>query len=320
MSRCRANILVACTKRKKQPVSHRLRLRGVRRGDPVDVAQRWSQRLAESSVVRVSGVDLYAGDHWKIATELPALANEFSVPADLWVVSAGYGLVPAGAHLAPYSATFSDGDPDAVFDRLPDFDRAAALAVWWRALTECRGPVAESPRSIEALARSSPRSPIVVIASPKYLNAIEADLIQARRSLGRPDQLIIISAGGRGKGLLAENTLHCSADYQGTLGGSLMSLNVRVARWLVSNVPETPWTVGLFEEALQQLPKSDKAKAVPKRAAMSDAEVCRFIDEAFQNEDGLRHSSLLRRYRDAGYACEQKRFSRLFKEVEARYG
>jgi hypothetical protein len=29
-----------------------------------------------------------------------------------------------------------------------------------------------------------------------------------------------------------------------------------------------------------------------------------------------RHTALLRAYREAGYACEQKRFGRLFKEME----
>ena len=320
MRQRRANILVTCTKRKTVVPPNRLRLRCVGRGKPLDVARKWSERLGRSSAKKLPATDLYAGDHWKIATELPGLTEQVSVSTDLWVISAGYGLVPASAELSPYSVTFSDGDPDSVSNRLVGVGREEAPREWWKALSGCPGPVAGQPQCIEDIAAKSPQTPILLIASPKYLSAVEEDLVRAIRCLSKPNRLIIISAGGRGRGALADNTIACSAEHQKALGGALMSLNVRVARWLIAEVAERPWTVETFQEALTHLPKSDGANVLPKRLPVTDEEVCRYIDAVFQNETGLRHSTLLRRYRDAGFACEQKRFSRLFKEVEARYG
>ena len=54
----------------------------------------------------------------------------------------------------------------------------------------------------------------------------------------------------------------------------------------------------------------------PARKAVTDEEVRVFVRNALNANPRARHTSLLREYRQAGYACEQKRFGRLFKEVE----
>ena len=56
-----------------------------------------------------------------------------------------------------------------------------------------------------------------------------------------------------------------------------------------------------------------------KRQQTTDEEVKKFVMKAFRRRQEPRHSSLLRDYRDQGYACEQKRFRRLFQEVERKH-
>ena len=67
----------------------------------------WTTRLEDDTVAPIAAHDLYCGDHWAVAKGLAAGAQSRRV--ELWVASAGYGLVPASAPLKPYAATFTPG-------------------------------------------------------------------------------------------------------------------------------------------------------------------------------------------------------------------
>lgn len=315
MNATSAHIVVTCTKRKRLPAPARLRLGSVRKGTPADVARRWTEHLEQATTPKVRVASLYAGDHWQIAAGLPAAAASCGVKAQLWVLSAGYGLIAGSAHVAPYSATFSVGHPDEVLRRFNDPD-TSAVRDWWASLSQWPGPQAGDPRTLTDLVVRSPHTPIVVIASPKYLAAIQDDLLKARTALADPATLIVVSAGARGRGPLAESMVECSARLQASLGGALMSLNVRVARSIIEKGPKYPWTVAGFQRLLETLPMDESTGRSPTREAVRDEDVRTFVRKALRANPGARHTTLLREYREAGYACEQKRFGRLFKEVE----
>ena len=61
---------------------------------------------------------------------------------------------------------------------------------------------------------------------------------------------------------------------------------------------------------------NEVAKQSAARKAVTDEDVRVFVRNALRANPRARHTTLLREYREAGYACEQKRFGRLFKEVE----
>ena len=311
-----AHILVTCTKRKRLPTPGRLRLGSVGKGSPSDVAERWVQRLEHTAAPRVRAASLYAGDHWQIAASLPAEAARCGVKARLWILSAGYGLISGSASIVPYSATFSVGHPDEVLARFSGREGADAVREWWSALSNWPGPESDAPRSIAELARRNPNFPIVVVASPKYLAAVQDDLLRAKSALDDPATLIVVSAGGRGRGPLASNMIDCSARFQSALGGALMSLNARVARGVIEQHPPFPWKVTGFQDFLERLPMTEPVAQTPQRQPVSDADVREYVRNALRENPKARPTTLLRLYRESGYACEQKRFGRLFKEVE----
>jgi hypothetical protein len=311
-----AHILVTCTKRKRLQPLGRLRLGSVGKGSPSDVAERWVQRLEHNAASKVRAASLYAGDHWQIASSLPAEAARCGVKAQLWVLSAGYGLISGSASIAPYSATFSVGHPDEVLARFSEREGPEAVREWWSALSAWPGPEADAPRAIAELARRNPSFPIVVVASPKYLAAVQDDLLQAKAALDNPATLIIVSAGGRGRGPLASNMISCSARFQSALGGALMSLNARVARGVIEQHPPFPWNVTGFQGLLERLPMTEPRDQAPQRKPVTDEDVREYVRHALRADPKARHTALLRLYRESGCACEQKRFGRLFKEVE----
>jgi hypothetical protein len=131
---------------------------------------------------------------------LAADAVSWGYDVRVWICSAGYGLVPLASRLAPYSATFGMGHPDSICGG----KRAAAaremIRIWWGLLGAWEGPAPGSPRTIADLARTSPRCPLVVVASENYLDAVRTDLGEAVQHLVDAQQLSIISAGSRPQG------------------------------------------------------------------------------------------------------------------------
>lgn len=95
-----------------------------------------------------------------------------------------------------------------------------------------------------------------------------------------------------------------------------MSLNVRVVRRIFSRDVKWPMHCDELAKEFQELVDSQPLVVQPQRIAMSDEEVSLFIQETLGRRPEMRASPLLRELRDSGRACEQKRFGRLYREVQ----
>ena len=313
------NIVVTCTKRKTCPVDRELKLGTINGRTVNELCSRWVERLRSNPASRVEAEFLYAGDQWKIAATLPDVAAVGQMQARLWVCSAGYGLIPASASIQPYSATFSPRHPDSIQQRKVGAGHEF-LANWWSELATWEGPVAGEPRTLQSLVDNDPKAPLIVVASPVYLAAMRADLDAAVIRLAHSDLLTIISAGAADIGTLQRNVLPCDGRLQAILGGALMSLNVRVARRLLESPLRWPLRCSqvatTFDALLQDCPDLVRYD----RSPLSDTEVREFILKHLILNPNQRHSPLLRRLRDEGNACEQKRFRALFQETQEAIG
>ena len=307
------HIIVTCTKRKSRPVPRELQLGTVPGRSVHKVSATWLERLQSNRLPLMLASELYAGDQWQIAKSLPEVAYDNGIDACLWICSAGYGLVPASAMIHPYSATFSASHPDSV--RRLEHGNGLAIATWWERLMEWRGPVPSACRSLTELARRYPSRPILVVASPVYLGAMRTDLEAAASALESSDLLTIVSAGSERRGPLAKNILPCDSRLQPVLGGALMSLNVRVARKLLADAGQQPLRCQELAVEFEKLLYRQPDRVTFRRATMTDLQVRTFIQDELKRDNGARPSPLLRRLRDLGRACEQKRFRLIFESV-----
>src|SRR4030095_10095970 len=164
-------VVASCTQGKTRSVPEDLRLGSISSGPLSERLVAWRGRLQKTREESIAAVQLYRGQHWVVVRELPAAAQQAGYHADLWVASAGYGLLPAEAPLRPYSATFSASDKDSVW-RPGDGDRREVLRNWWNGLQTLAGWAAGTPRSLTALAAAAPDAIVLVIASPVYVTAI----------------------------------------------------------------------------------------------------------------------------------------------------
>lgn len=312
------HIVASCTQRKRLPIPEMLKLRSVRAPDVEERARKWWRRVEAHSAVPIAAQELYAGDHWRIVQELPEVASRAGFSARLWVVSAGYGLIPAAAVIHSYSATFTAGQPDRVSLPGSGVPMQEQHQRWWKVLARQALPSFGPLRQVEQIAEASRDSFILVIASPPYVAAIQEDLLLAARTLRHPERLVIISAPSTlARGPLSTHLVPSSARLQTRLGGALVSLNIRMARHALQRARATNLDVRKLQGYYGRLIHRSAPPTRYERTPMTDDEVRDFIARALCTEPHS-CSAVLGLLRAGGHACEQQRFRRIFSEFPAR--
>jgi len=187
---------------------------------------------------------------------------------------------------------------------------------WWSALSEWVGPEPGAPRSFSDLARRNPEDTVVVVLSDTYLRACSEDLLRAARQLRDPQRLTIVGPAQAAPDL-DDLVVAVNARMRSAVGGSLLALNVRVAQRLVGAMTPNPQTharsyLRSLAEELAATAPAWVSRSPGNR--MTDDEVRAFI-RPLAGAGPTSASRLLRRLRDAGNSCEQRRFKQLFDEV-----
>jgi hypothetical protein len=262
----------------------------------------WVDRL--DNVQRtITARDLYQGEHWAVARDI---ADRSGV--EVWVASAGYGLVAIDTMIESYQATFAGHQTESVIlpstSRSMDDDRSK----WWRGLQD-RGSSAGV-----TISELSSEGPVIVSASRPYLIAMERELHAA--ALASPGRVMLSTVGDVPSTLRSLNTPG-DGSLRTVLGGSMQAVTVHLAAKIVESIDESSLTM----DAASELTLALMAQARPldrfNRRALSDREVTQFIRKAIQTGGPRSGSSLLRELRDAGMACEQSRFRRLYNDARA---
>jgi hypothetical protein len=259
---------------------------------------------------------LYSGDHWAVARGIPSLLSKSGLTIRLWVCSAGYGLIRCDSLLKPYQATFAPGSDDYVAAHAKD--RMAAAHTWWQGVCTVRLSEDEAkPRTLAQLAAAHPRTPMLVALSVDYLDAVADDLHAVLQRPFFEEHLSIVSCGTVGhRRAWAQNLLPCDGHMSAALGGTLTSINVRIARHLLVTLNGSEPTVDRLATLARSIPRA--GTAAPERQPRSDRQVLAFIRNALRRSPPPSRSRLLREYRDAGLACEQGRFAQLYRVAAAR--
>jgi hypothetical protein len=295
------HVVVTCANRKSLPIPSHLQLGEVRGTSAIERARAWIARLADAgSAPRVPAFDLYAGEHWSVARRFSAHAQP-GEDIRLWACSAGYGLIPAEALIMPYHATLTPGQADSV---------PGNSAAWWTWLSEWSGPAPESPRSIRALVASDPAALFMFVLSKNYLRACGDDIAAAAGHIADPDRLLIVSAGARLDGELAAFAVPADARLQAKFSGTRRALNARIGSYLLSagirGRGEASADLTRLLAAQPPIPRYDRKK-------QTDREILDLIARRLSQTPAPSANRLLREFRDAGLACEQHRFTRLYR-------
>ena len=305
------NLVVNCTARKTSKIGE-VAARCVRRARMDKRMTAWIKALESSEAESMSANDLYCGDSWtaiRSVTEKSCRHQE----VNLWIASAGFGLIRREESIVPYSATFTRGHEDSVVE---EDDASSAPQAWWDGLCAWKRAKQRQPSSIQRLASMFPKQPLLIALSAEYFVALEADMLRAREALVDPDHLIIVCVGGKKDGPLAGNFLPCDARLEHVLGGARNSLNARVVRRILETTRRENLRISRLKPVFERLLHRQPPPRYIERERLGDEQVIEFITNSLLDSPAWTHSALLRALRDSGLACEQKRFRDLFREVQ----
>lgn len=288
------SLVVTCTDRKMSMPSSALHARSLPAGSTEHRAHVWQARLNEASgLIPLSS--LYQGEHWVQARQLAGAAAMAGFAPQMWVASAGLGLQPITASAPAYAATFSPRHADSVGESTADSVR------WWNHLQVGRGHA-----TLEDLGR---RGAVLLSLSEVYGNALRDDL-SALGAIGA--EAVLIGGSADIPGLLR---VPARATLRSALGGTLTSLNVRMAASWLRHCAGGKLTTKTTERSWERwAATADKAERYD-RTPLSDEAVKDFIRRHAQLHPDYSRTRLHRLLRDAGLACEQKRFAMLYAET-----
>lgn len=292
-------------------------------------AQRWIELLEKSPFLAKNVEEMYRGAHWQHSRQAYESARLRFEPS-LWVLSAGYGLIPAfkGVKIKPYQASFSQGDAFEACEsnavsppHLKNDERLVYERAWWRELSEWRKPFGEHPRSLPELFRQEGFDCALMIGSEYYLRVVEDDLIEAAHQLFHPERFVVVSAGVSDsmRKRLSRHVLQFDSRMAQKLGGAMGSLNARMGAWLIGQADYAHFNLealqALVDTELESIPRQLR----PQRESMTAEQVRAYL-RAQPDLHSLSASQLLHRFRRVDLkAFEEKHFRRLVAEIKNEY-
>ena len=312
----RIHIVANCADRKRLQVPPQCMLRMHHARSGLSRLASFLRTLESARGVSAVAEELYVGPYWAVVRDLPVVAASRGLEASLWVASAGYGLVPGSARLHGYSATFRVGEPDSVPSTDEPFSITEQLTAWWAGLSEWAGPSGK-PRRIADLASAEPKAYVMVVSSPRYVQAMSEDLRSALKYLG-PRLIIVTSHRLASSDPLAANVVLSEERLLPVVEGARPALHARVARHILAGSRSSGLDAHELRSRYARLAARAGFTRVPTRKPMTDAEVKRYLRQELHRAPRLSYTRALRVLRSRGRACEQKRFKGLFGEVVGR--
>ncbi len=279
----RLALVVSCTNSKTLPVSPGLRVADLATG--CGRFQHWQERL-ESAQDRQPLRSLYAGAQWTASLDLEMHAKGLGFEVDLWVLSAGLGLVRSTTVAPAYAASFAPG-VDAVAGT------AAGRRAWWQSLSG-------QGWSFDALNEECDE--MLVVLAPTYLDVVMPDLRELQ------DEKVTVVSSRR------DYLVHSSTGLRPALGASAMTLNARAAAALLGLAAGDPLASDVVRARWEQWASQNVRGASVVRRVATDDEVIAFIESGLSGPHASR-SALLAAFRAHGRACEQSRFQRMYEDV-----
>jgi hypothetical protein len=297
----RVVIVAACSDRKRLAPNPALRLREL---DSVRSESRpsvWLERLASVDGTSRRAIDLYAGGHWVAVREAIERARTEIEKVELWVASAGYGLVEAEDALKPYSATFASNSPDAVWRGPVDGDRKTYLRAWWSQLTE--------HRRLADLIGGDPQASLVLVLGATYVDALSEQLREAAESDDSNDRVSLVSVGAAATAW----SVPVQAGHQALAGGGAGSLNARLLAQLCESARIHGFRRSQMTKVIAGWPLARPSWSKHARRPLSDAEVRREIDSLRRAKPSISLHAALRVLRDEKEVrCGRERLARLW--------
>ena len=298
-------LLIPCVSRKAPACGKPLPIRDLEGEDFSALATEWFALLNSNSSLSHPLLNLYQGPAWSAYKNLDQYFDS------VFVLSAGFGIVPVSSAVRPYDATFTASQPNSI-PLISEASQLDANRAWLDAITSCLHNPTE-PLEVSELLR---KYDFLLIALPSaYLSVLKPQLVDAMTSNRKDFGRLLIAGVGKPPSKLEGVFLSITADlarYYGSTLGALLPVALRDAFSKCNTVDDLP----VLQQFFDSIPVPEKI--LRKKAQASDEVILELIDGMIATLDSreLSATKCLRRLRDnTDYSCEQKRFGRLFKRA-----
>ncbi|MDA7618226.1 hypothetical protein N8703_02885 [Verrucomicrobia bacterium] len=276
-----------------------------------DLLDNWIKKTRSANAKTPAG-DLYRGQYWSKLRSIIARQKSIGTKVRVQIASAGFGVLQEMDMIPDYSATFQSNSSDCVIK--PNHiikNRVNTLKKWWENINLA---FSQSNKAKSFANHTNPNSLVIVVLSIDYLMACEEELVYLRRRLKDPDKLLIFAPPQKNLGTLSSNLIEVDVDLQCYLGGTRLTLGVRMLEWMLHTVGDLSiCSVKTARALFVNLREKQGKKMIYKGVTMTDAQVTRFIRSRL-NAGQSSYTPILRQLRGSGFACEVKRFKILFKK------
>jgi hypothetical protein len=295
----KAIIVTNCTNRKRVGSGKTIEAPSRGANESVEAyANRWIEH-ARKHTSQVIPENLYCGRGYG-----EAINAARKLDADIYTISAGFGLLQHDHSIPPYNFTFAEL---AKFNEPPQD--------WWKAINKARQT---QDLLTERLMDDSLDLALMSISS-SYLELIEHELLSLPEEALRKVRLII---GYKPPPSLEANAILYDSRLDGpdsSIRGTRADFNSRALHHFVENVvlKTNNHSITNHRALANALLAPMGTPHTPKRQKATDEEIIVLI-RMHWHESGGRSGVSLRLLRDkAGVACEQGRFAELFRQVVA---
>lgn len=273
-----------------------------------DVANYWANAV-RAEKIKIKAHQLYQG-----RTIVDTKYTQEHLSAEVYVISAGLGLVNFEDSIPSYELTVNEGSQFSKTLKRSGYTNQD----WWSALNKS---LKKTSSPISRLLKRNNYKRILISLPSNYLDMVSNDLWGTDE-----EQLkkMLVFTSSLGASLIPKNLQYLSLPYDERLedhksghSGTRTDFPQRAMRHFIEeiNMPNKPLKK-IVNEVNARLAKLRKPVA-PVRKKMDDLELIKLINKSWEKHDG-KTSKLLRFLRDEELvSCEQSRFHKLCAKVRA---
>lgn len=320
------HLIVTCVAQKTVRKSVSILDSSIDSGSLEEVFAQWQSKLNSTDLQKKSAIDLYNSGLWGTYLDSWGVVNGRVKDANLWVLSAGHGLINANEKIVPYDVTFQDprNDVPSILGKI-EYNTASdarkkVLQGWWKKLSERKGEYSNSLTRLFSGFTSEDYA--LVVLGKDYLDAVFSDLKEGITASPYSGNIAVISNNVNDPTArkLESNWLYANSRLVNLPRSNATFVNAKIAHNLLLKMFEQEggigwWSFDSFNRYLEDLCADLPVPQKHERVLSTDAEIKSYIEGVLRKQD-IPFSRLHRQFRDEGKACEYSRFKGLYYQVK----
>ena len=306
-------LVTICTNRKRTSPLPQMCATNLPKGDQDSLLHSWKTRVQESTN-KIPAKDLYSGRGF---SEIRKITQ--STQIDLWIISAGLGLISGEKDSISYNLTISPSSIDSIQNKLSP-NSTFCPKQWWHGLNQ---ELYGTSRPINELIKNNRDTIFVISLSQAYVKLIYSDLFSLEKNDRSRVRLLGLNTPKQLPVKFRDLWMPYDDRFDGPdspIPGTRSDFPQRITRHFIENIFRENITAGPKEQAkrVSEFLETMRPLVKIKRPSITDDQIKEIIIARWDEAKGS-GTRMLRILRDKELvACEQGRFATLFRQIKSR--